>query len=1626
VNAGDSLGGPEDGLGRLADALADGRLDAAATPESLAAEFGVPREAAERALRAARALASALDDGVAWEGGAPGAADDERPELPADFELLDRIGQGGMGVVWRARQKSLDRVVAVKVLRPGERTFGPALRRFEREARALARLRHPHVVAVHEVGAVNGGVYFTMDFVDGRSLAAEFAEGPATPSRAVRVLKQIASAVAWVHAQGFLHRDLKPGNVLLDRAGDAFVGDFGLAVDRTSDARVTQTGALVGTPAYLAPELATGRTPGATEASDVYGLGAILFEALTGRAPYVGGNAAEVLAAVVGGEPPRVRSLRRDCPAELAAIAEKALARSPADRYATARALLEDLERFEAGRPVHARPPSFARRASAFARRHRGRIVAAAAGVVAAALVAYAVFAPRLRLPAEELVRRARTSAEQGDEGAAAMLFDQAAESDPAEAATWRAEALRLRVAQVEGLLQRGRPADAERLATSAAAPFADAASIARRIAAVHVPADDPAADVRPRLLLLRARALHRLGRTAETDATLDLGPPACLIAAAARGGEPGEVGVRYDEAADRWFAEIAPVLANDADELRSAVVAASLRTLDPSPSPWSGAPSFGWAFRTLPVRRDASFAADVPAWFALEAARLRAGGNPLLDPRIVEGSTRLFSRKVALAVSEFARRPAADAADVRAAAFFVTEARDLPVRIDVSSRPADARLAAPRPTDAGAEDAAAALDLFRRAESDDPVRTTAQLRAAAFELAKDRRTAPEALRWLSRWTAFERGRGGTAARRDEAAVFAAELGDEDPRLSLRRALRLAIDDPSFAGLKSRMERASAPDADEAARLHRLLLLATPDDAARPVEGALRANWRHAAVAWRRLLDGRDDDGEDFKVQVLSVAFGADDAPVKIRHAVSVARGGERGHGVVWHERTRSAPLAGLGVATPGGPESAIRKPSRPRLAATKSAYGRTPRETVTITIDDRRADVLRNVGEIGAAGVGTLRTIAAASPADLYGLTIASADPEASAPPFREIDEARRTIAATALRAAEDREARRRAEPHRFATPDKGDPDFALARLGALFPLPEALDAWVRLDATTAAISSPTGRLIESKIRHFLPAALLAGAPWPQDLDPDVLVLSADLLLTGSADAGNERAVFWARLAVRHPAARELAAKQLAVCFPSDGASAAHAVRLLGRAGLAAPAELQRAAARPFGGPKSVSDQTTGAAILALLAALVVWAASGAAAIAAARRRMRTATRSAAPYRTRADRRSCSCSRGSSFSAGSFRRRRSATPSRWSSRTVCGARRERSPVGFAAAAAPFAIAAAAAAEVFRAQRPSPDPVVVAVCFALSSAAIGSRRRAGGESASAVDERLRRIALSAPSSERRPPRRSAPRYRCSSMSRTARVTAPAQALRSGPSPRLFSCCSCPAPWARTRASGGRRQRTTQARRPSARPRPRVPTRPVRGRRTSAAMTVRAGRGVAPTVARTDGRGGVDAGRRSVPRRTKPDMPAIRPTPLTSTSPLWPRAAPPTRGCGSAATARCRATASCCGCSARSGRTRTRHSTSRSKSRTNSASRCARSSGRCPSIRARTCARTRSCSGACRTSRATSRSAASASRSGRTPTIGSRRSSRRRGRRSSSATKTRCANRRRGATTSRRG
>ncbi|MFO0881560.1 MAG: serine/threonine-protein kinase [Gemmataceae bacterium] len=286
-------------------------------------------------------------------------------EVLGDYEVLEELGRGGMAVVYRARQRSTGRDVALKLL-AGE---GTEVERFTREVEATAQLDHPHVISIYEVGQQESRHFFSMRLMEGGTLAALLRDGPIEPRRLASLLEKVARGVHHAHQRGILHRDLKPGNVLLDSTGEPCVADFGLARSLEGDASLTHTGVILGTPAYLAPEQARAGRHVST-AADIYGLGAILYEGLAGRPPHVGQSKLEVVLAALHDEPVLPRALQPGVDRDLETVCLKCLEREPERRYESAAALADDLGRWLRGEPVAARPVGRTERAWRWAKRH--------------------------------------------------------------------------------------------------------------------------------------------------------------------------------------------------------------------------------------------------------------------------------------------------------------------------------------------------------------------------------------------------------------------------------------------------------------------------------------------------------------------------------------------------------------------------------------------------------------------------------------------------------------------------------------------------------------------------------------------------------------------------------------------------------------------------------------------------------------------------------------------------------------------------------------------------------------------------------------------------------------------------------------------------------------------------------------------------------------------------------------------------------------------------------------------------------------------------------------------------------------------------------------------------------
>ncbi|NJM37879.1 MAG: serine/threonine protein kinase [Akkermansiaceae bacterium] len=308
-----------------------------------------------------------------------------------DCELFEELGRGSMGVVWRGRQLGLDRAVAVKTLPGGDLAAGEARERFQLEARAIARLKHPNITAIYDVGEADGTPYFVMEFVNGESLSAYISQNSIPARKAAGLLREAALAVQHAHENGVLHRDLKPSNILIESETDRLcVTDFGLAKFTDGQGAASLSGKAAGSPAYMPPEQA--RHGESTIRSDVYGLGSVLYCMLTGRAPFRGESLAAVLAQVESEEPLPPRSLNPDVPRDLENICLKCLEKNPERRYATAEALAEDLQRFLDRQAVLARPANPAKKAWRIMRRHPWRVAAMALAMALVGAVMVSLF----------------------------------------------------------------------------------------------------------------------------------------------------------------------------------------------------------------------------------------------------------------------------------------------------------------------------------------------------------------------------------------------------------------------------------------------------------------------------------------------------------------------------------------------------------------------------------------------------------------------------------------------------------------------------------------------------------------------------------------------------------------------------------------------------------------------------------------------------------------------------------------------------------------------------------------------------------------------------------------------------------------------------------------------------------------------------------------------------------------------------------------------------------------------------------------------------------------------------------------------------------------------------------
>jgi tetratricopeptide (TPR) repeat protein len=363
----------------------------------------------------------------------------------AGYQLLEKLGSGGMGVVFKAVQPGLKRLVALKLLRHGSEASAAVLVRFRREAELTARFRHPNIVPVYDVGEANGEPYLAMEYVTGGTLRDRLQNKILPAADAARLVEKLARAVEYAHGQNVVHRDLKPGNILLDgpETGSGTeaptlhdsrtntptpppelspkITDFGLAVGRDQSSGLTRQGQILGTPSYMAPEQAIGKTDEAGPAVDIYALGAILYECVTGRPPFLAETELETLRQVTEQDPPPPRELQPNVPRDLETVCLKCLHKDPAKRYPTAGALADDLARFRIGDAILARPSGTAERVVKWARRHPTASFTAGVGLLAvvAGLVLWAQYAAHLKIArdgADLDASRARSAARVADE----------------------------------------------------------------------------------------------------------------------------------------------------------------------------------------------------------------------------------------------------------------------------------------------------------------------------------------------------------------------------------------------------------------------------------------------------------------------------------------------------------------------------------------------------------------------------------------------------------------------------------------------------------------------------------------------------------------------------------------------------------------------------------------------------------------------------------------------------------------------------------------------------------------------------------------------------------------------------------------------------------------------------------------------------------------------------------------------------------------------------------------------------------------------------------------------------------------------------------------------------------
>src|SRR6516165_10689402 len=366
-----------------------------------APEGGCPGCLLESGIRllAEEAVAGVADPGHSDETARAATKSERFAELLGelgDYELLEEVGRGGQGVVFRARQKSLNRIVALKVISLGQWASKAHVRRFRLEAEAAARLEHPGIVPIHEVGERDGSCYFSMKFVEGGQLDEVVRRKPVSIRQAAELIAKVARTVHYAHEHGILHRDIKPGNILLDAKSEPHLTDFGLARLVESESTVTRTKEVMGTPSYMAPEQAVGNNAAVSSATDVYGLGAVLYQLLTGQPPFAGGTTYETIKLLEDTDPLPPRQLNPKVDRDLSTICLKCLEKDPKCRYSSALALAEDLERWVKREPILARRTGIFSRGKKWVQRNPTSALLAACLVALAAAAGWIVWESEL------------------------------------------------------------------------------------------------------------------------------------------------------------------------------------------------------------------------------------------------------------------------------------------------------------------------------------------------------------------------------------------------------------------------------------------------------------------------------------------------------------------------------------------------------------------------------------------------------------------------------------------------------------------------------------------------------------------------------------------------------------------------------------------------------------------------------------------------------------------------------------------------------------------------------------------------------------------------------------------------------------------------------------------------------------------------------------------------------------------------------------------------------------------------------------------------------------------------------------------------------------------------------